>query len=332
MKMRNLGNSGLAVSAVGLGCMGMTYAYGASDHATNIAVLRAAVDAGVTFFDTAEMYGPYTNEELLAEALGPVRDEVIIATKFGFALDPNSGAVTGLNSRPEHIKAVADASLRRLKTDVIDLLYQHRVDPAVPIEDVAGAVGELVAAGKVRHFGLSEASATTIRRAHAVHPVSALQSEYSLWVREPENLVFATVAELGIGFVPYSPLGRGFLTGAIQQDTKFDASDLRNGHPRFQEQNRKRNVAIVAALAAIATAKGLTPAQLALAWVLAQKPWIVPIPGTRRVARLQENIAAADVELSAADLHKIEDTLAHADIAGGRNTQAAMAYLDLTGL
>jgi aryl-alcohol dehydrogenase-like predicted oxidoreductase len=311
--------------------MGMTYAYGSSDRAANLAVLRAARDAGVTFFDTAEIYGPYTNEELLAEALAPVRDTVIIATKFGFALDPDSHAVIGLDSRPEHIKAVADACLKRLKTNVIDLFYQHRVDPAVPIEDVAGAVGELVAAGKVRYFGLSEASAATIRRAHAVHPVAALQSEYSLWVREPEDFLFATLEELGIGFVPYSPLGRGFLTGAIRRDTKFDASDIRNGHPRFQEENRAQNIALVDALTAIAAARGLTPAQLALAWVLAQKPWIVPIPGTRRIARLQENIAAAEVELSAADLRKIEDTLAHAAVAGGRNRQAAMAYLDLTG-
>jgi aryl-alcohol dehydrogenase-like predicted oxidoreductase len=249
------------------------------------------------------MYGPYTNEELLAEALARVRDKVIIATKFGFALDPNSHAVIGLDSRPEHIKTVADASLKRLKTNVIDLFYQHRVDPAVPIEDVASAVGKLGA---------------------------ALQSEYSLWVREPEDLVFATLEELGIGFVPYSPLGRGFLTGAIRRDRKFDASDIRNGHPRFQEENRAQNIALVDALTAIAAARGLTPAQLALAWVLAQKPWSVPIPGTRRIEQLQENIAAAEVELSAADLRQIEDTWAHADVAGGRNTQATMAYLDLT--
>jgi len=331
MKTRELGKSGLAVSALGLGCMGMTYAYGASERNANLAVLRAAVEAGVTFFDTAEMYGPYTNEVLLAEALAPVRDTVIIATKFGFALDPKSDAVIGLNSRPEHIKAVADASLKRLKTNVIDLFYQHRVDPLVPIEDVAGAVGELVVAGKVRWFGLSEANAATIRRAHAVHPVAALQSEYSLWVREPESLVFATLEELGIGFVPYSPLGRGFLTGAIRKDTKFEASDLRNAHPRFQEKNRAQNVAVVDALAAIATAKGLTPAQLALAWVLAQKPWIVPIPGTRRVERLRENVAAVDTALSGKDLRDIEDILTHAEVAGGRNTEAAMKYLDLTG-
>jgi aryl-alcohol dehydrogenase-like predicted oxidoreductase len=309
--------------------MGMTHAYGSSNRATNLAVLRAAVDAGVTFFDTAEMYGPYTNEELLGEALAPVRDEVVIATKFGFALDP-SGKVTGLDCRPEHIKAVAEASLKRLKTNVIDLLYQHRVDPAVPIEDVAGAVRELIVAGKVRHFGLSEVSAATIRRAHAVHPVAALQSEYSLWVREPEKLVFNTLAELSIGFVPYSPLGRGFLTGAIRKDTKFDASDVRSRHPRFQGENRAQNIALVDALAAIAAAKGLTPAQLALGWVLAQKPWIVPIPGTRRIAQLQENIAGADVELSTADLRDIEGTLAHAAVAGGRHTQAAMKFLDLT--
>jgi aryl-alcohol dehydrogenase-like predicted oxidoreductase len=311
--------------------MGMTYAYGASDRAANIAVLRAAVQAGINFFDTAEMYGPYTNEVLLAEALAPVRREVTIATKFGFALDPVTDAVIGLDSRPAHIKAVADASLRRLKTDVIDLFYQHRVDPAVPIEDVAGTVAELVSAGKVRLFGLSEASAATIRRAHAVHPVAVLQSEYSLWVREPESLVFTTLEELGIGFVPYSPLGRGFLTGAVHKDTKFDASDLRNGHPRFLEENRAHNVAVVDALTVIATAKGITLAQLALAWVLAQKPWIVPIPGTRRLERLKENVAAVDVELTVADLRKIDDTLARLEVAGGRNTQAAMKYLDLTG-
>jgi aryl-alcohol dehydrogenase-like predicted oxidoreductase len=331
MKTRKLGTSGLTVSAMGLGCMGMTYAYGTSDRATNIAVLHAAVDAGVTLFDTAEVYGPYSNEELLAEVLAPVRDKVIIATKFGFALDPVSNAVTGLNSRPVHIKAVAEASLRRLKTNVIDLFYQHRVDPAVPIEDVAGAVGELVAAGKVRYFGLSEASAATIRRAHAVHPVAALQSEYSLWVREPEDLVFATLEELGIGFVPYSPLGRGFLTGTVRKDTKFDAADIRNGNPRFEEKNRAQNVAVVDALGKIAAAIGLTPAQLALAWVLAQKPWIVPIPGTRRIERLKENIAAADVTLSAASLSDIGNTLVQVPVAGGRNAQAWMKFLDLPG-
>jgi aryl-alcohol dehydrogenase-like predicted oxidoreductase len=331
MKARKLGTRGLTVSAMGLGCMGMSDAYGTSDRATNLAVLRAAVDAGVTFFDTAEMYGPYTNEVLLGEVLAPVRDDVVIATKFGFALDPDSHAVTGLNSRPEHIKAVADASLKRLRTNVIDLFYQHRVDPAVPIEDVAGAVGELVAAGKVRFFGLSEASAATIRRAHAVHPVAALQSEYSLWVREPQEHVFATLEELGIGFVPYSPLGRGFLTGAVRKDTKFDAADIRNEYPHFAEENRAQNVAVVDALGKIAAATGLTPAQLALAWVLAQRPWIVPIPGTRRIERLKENIAAVDVKLSTADLSDIENTLAEIHVAGGRNTQAAMKFLDLTG-
>jgi aryl-alcohol dehydrogenase-like predicted oxidoreductase len=331
MKTRTLGTSGLRVSALGLGCMGMTYAYGSSDHAANIAVLRAAFDAGVTFFDSAEMYGPYTNEALLAQALGPVRDKVVIATKFGFAIDPNTHATTGLDSRPEHIKAVAEASLKRLKTDFIDIFYQHRVDPAVPIEEVANAVADLVKAGKVRHFGLSEASAATIRRAHVVHPVAVLQSEYSLWVREPEALVFATLEELGIGFVPYSPLGRGFLTGAISKHTKFDPGDIRNGHPRFEQKNREQNIALVAALTAIAAAKGLTTAQLALAWVLAQKPWIVPIPGTRQLERLRENIAAVEVSLSAADLRQIEATLARVDVAGERNTQAAIAYLDRSG-
>ena len=327
MKKRELGKSGLAVSAVGLGCMGMTYAYGPSDREASLAVLRAAVEAGVTFFDTGEMYGPYTNEVLVGEVLARVRDEVVIATKFGFALNP-AGAVTGLNSRPEHIRAVADASLKRLNTDVIDLFYQHRVDPAVPIEDVAGAVAQLVAAGKVRFFGLSEASAATIRRAHAVHPVAALQSEYSLWVREPETLVFAALEELGIGFVPYSPLGRGFLTGTVRVDTKFDASDIRSGHPRFQPENRRHNIAVVDAVGALAAAKGVTPAQLALAWVLAQKPWIVPIPGTRHTERLRENIAAADVELSREDLKKIEAVLSAAEVAGTRNTEAATAYVD----
>ncbi|HEY5102479.1 MAG TPA: aldo/keto reductase [Steroidobacteraceae bacterium] len=331
MKTRTLGKCGLRVSALGLGCMGMTYAYGTSDHAANIAVLRAAFDAGVTFFDTAEMYGPYTNEKLLAEALGPIRDKVVIATKFGFAIDPQSHATAGLDSRPEHIKAVADASLRRLKTDVIDLFYQHRVDPAVPIEEVANAVADLVKAGKVRHFGLSEASAATIRRAHAVHPVAVLQSEYSLWVREPEEHVFATLEELGIGFVPYSPLGRGFLTGAISKDTQFEAGDIRHGHPRFEQKNRAQNIAVVDALTAIAAARGLTTAQLALAWVLAQRPWIVPIPGTRQLGRLMENIAAAEVSLNAVDLRQIEETLGRVGVAGGRNTEAAIAYLDRSG-
>jgi aryl-alcohol dehydrogenase-like predicted oxidoreductase len=330
MKTRALGRSGLTVSAVGLGCMGMTDGYGASEHAANIAVLRAAVEAGVNFFDTAEVYGPYANETLLAEALAPVRDEVIIATKFGFALDPVSHAITGLNSRPEHIKAVAEAALKRLNTNVIDLFYQHRVDPSVPIEDVAGAVAELVAAGKVRYFGLSEASAATIRRAHAVLPVAALQSEYSLWTREPEGRIFATLEELGIGFVPYSPLGRGFLAGAIQKDTRFEASDFRNEHPRFRVENRAQNVAVADSLAALAAAKGITAAQLALAWALAQKPWIVPIPGTRRLERLRENIAAVDVVLDASDLGRIEDTLARMAVAGGRNIPAAIAFLDRT--
>jgi aryl-alcohol dehydrogenase-like predicted oxidoreductase len=327
MQTRELGKSGLIVSAIGLGCMGMTYAYGPSEHARNRAVLQAAFDAGVTFFDTAEMYGPYTNEVLVGEALGPVRDKLVIATKFGFALDPGGGVI-GLDSRPEHIRTVADASLRRLNTEVIDLFCQHRVDPVVPIEEVAGAVGKLVAAGKVRHFGLSEASAATIRRAHAVHPVTALQSEYSLWVREPETLVFTTLEELGIGFVPYSPLGRGFLAGAVRIDTKFDASDIRNEYPRFRQENRKQNVVFADAVGAIAAAEGITPAQLALAWLLAQRPWIVPIPGTRQLARLRENIAAANVNLSASALAQIKALLCDADIAGGRNTAAADALLD----
>ena len=328
MKKRELGTSGLAVSAVGLGCMGMTYAYGGQlDHAANLAVLRDAVDAGVTFFDTAEIYGPYTNEILLGEALRPVRDAVVIATKFGFKIDA-TGAIVGVDSRPEHIEAVAHASLQRLNTDVIDLFYQHRVDPAVPIEDVAGTVAKLVAAGKVKYFGLSEASAATIRRAHAVYPVAALQSEYSLWTREPEALVFAALEELGIGFVPYSPLGRGFLTGAVQMDTRFDSSDIRSIYPRFQPENRRQNVAVVSALDSIAAAKGVTLAQLALAWVLAQRPWIVPIPGTRRVQRLRENIAAADVVLSASDLRQIEQTLAGVRVAGERDSAQAKGFAD----
>jgi aryl-alcohol dehydrogenase-like predicted oxidoreductase len=328
MKLRRLGNSGLEVSAIGLGCMGMTFAYGPSDRSACFSLLREAVDAGVTFFDTAEVYGPFTNETLLGEALAPVRDKVTIATKFGYALDSASGGIIGVNSRPDHIKAVADASLKRLKTGVIDLFYQHRVDPDVPIEDVAGAVSELITAGKVRYFGLSEAGAATIRRAHAVHPVAVLQTEYSLWSREPEATVFATLEELGIGFVPYSPLGRGFLTGAVGMDTEFGATDIRKGHPRFLRENRRQNLALIKELSAIASAKGLTEAQLALAWLLAQKEWIVPIPGTRRSDRLKENIGAAEAELTPGDLKRIEAIVAATGVIGARYGEASLALVE----
>src|SRR6202045_2606163 len=289
MQKRKLGNSNLEVSAIGLGCMGMSFGYGPPvDQQTGISLIRSAVERGVTFFDTAEVYGPFTNEELVGEALAPVREQVVIATKFGFDIDPGTGQQRGLNSRPEHIKEVAEASLKRLKTGVIDLFYQHRVDPDVPIEDVAGAVKDLIRQGKVRHFGLSEAGAQTIRRAHAVQPVAALQSEYSLWWREPEQEVLPPLAELGIGFVPFSPLGRGFLTGKITEDTKFDSTDFRTVVPRFTPENRKANQALVDLLGRIAEQKKATPAQIALAWLLAQKPWIVPIPGTTKLSRLDE--------------------------------------------
>lgn len=305
MQRRVLG--GLEVSALGLGCMGMSMSYGpAGERGEMIALLRAAVERGVTFFDTAEVYGPFVNEELLGEALAPVRGQVQIATKFGFDIPAGGGAWTGLNSRPEHIRAVAEASLKRLRTDTIDLFYQHRVDPDVPIEEVAGAVKQLIAEGKVRHFGLSEASPQTIRRAHAVQPVAAVQSEYSLWWRHPEQDVLPTCAELGIGFVPYSPLGRGFLTGAIDENTKFAEGDFRNALPRFTAEARKANHALVELLDSIAAGKGATPAQVALAWLLSRQPWIVPIPGTRKLARLEENIAAAALPLSADDLSRIE--------------------------
>src|SRR6202047_82648 len=284
MQKRKLGNSNLEVSAIGLGCMGMSFGYGPPvDQQTGISLIRSAVERGVTFFDTAEVYGPFTNEELVGEALAPVREQVVIATKFGFDIDPGTGQQRGLNSRPEHIKEVAEASLKRLKTGVIDLFYQHRVDPDVPIEDVAGAVKDLIRQGKVRHFGLSEAGVQTIRRAHAVQPVAALQSEYSLWFREPEAEVIPTLEELGIGFVPFSPLGKGFLTGKINENTKFDSSDFRNIVPRFTPENRKANKALVDLLGRIAEQKKATPTQIALAWLLAQKPWIVPIPGTNKV-------------------------------------------------
>src|SRR5579885_2892943 len=300
MKKRKLGKSNLEVSAIGLGCMGMSFSYGpAKDKQEMIGLIRAAVERGVTFFDTAEVYGPYTNEELVGEALAPLRHQVVIATKFGWKIDPKAErGLAGLDSRPEHIKKVAEASLRRLKTDVIDLFYQHRVDPNVPIEEVAGAVKDLIEQGKVKHFGLSEAGAQTIRRAHAVQPVTALQSEYSLWFRRPEEEILPTLEELGIGFVPYSPLGKGFLTGKIAADTKFDSTDFRSTIPRFRPENMDANRALVVLLQKFAADRNATPGQIALAWLLAKKPWIVPIPGTTKPERLEENIAAAEIELT----------------------------------
>jgi aryl-alcohol dehydrogenase-like predicted oxidoreductase len=330
MQKRILGNSGLEVSALGLGCMGMTWAYGApGDHAEMVALLRHAVEIGVTFFDTAEVYGPHTNEELVGEALAPVRDKVVVATKFGFMLDPQTGRPAGVNSKPAHIKEVADASLKRLRTDHIDLLYQHRVDPNVPIEDVAGAVADLVKAGKVKHFGLSEAGAATIRRAHAVHPVAAVQSEYSLWTRGPEKDVLPTLEELGIGFMPYSPLGRGFLAGTFSADTQLADDDWRKTNPRFQADALRKNAPLVDSLKAIADEKGATPAQIALAWLLAQKPWIVPIPGTTKRTRLEENIKAADITLTSADLKAIETAVASHAVAGDRYDARGMSMVNL---
>jgi aryl-alcohol dehydrogenase-like predicted oxidoreductase len=319
MQKRNLGKSNLEVSALGFGCMGMSFGYGpAGDKQELISVIRAAAERGVTFFDTAEVYGPFTNEELVGEALAPLREQVVIATKFGFKLDPTTGKQAGLDSRPAHIKEVAEASLKRLKTDVIDLFYQHRVDPNVPIEDTAGAVKELIKEGKVKHFGLSEAGVQTIRRAHAVQPVAALQSEYSLWWREPEAEVISTLEELGIGFVPFSPLGKGFLTGQIREDTKFDKSDFRNIVPRFTPENRKANQALVDLLGRFAQQKKVTPAQIALAWLLAQKSWIVPIPGTTRLHRLEENIGAVNVKLSPEDLRELETAASRIAVQGAR--------------
>jgi aryl-alcohol dehydrogenase-like predicted oxidoreductase len=319
MQKRKLGKSNLEVSAIGLGCMGLSFGYGpAVDRQSGIALIQAAAERGVTFFDTAEVYGPFTNEELVGEALSPFRDEVVIATKFGFDIDPASGAQRGLNSKPAHIKEVAEASLKRLKTDVIDLFYQHRVDPDVPIEDVAGAVRDLIREGKVRHFGLSEAGVQTIRRAHAVQPVTALQSEYSLWWREPEAEVLPTLEELGIGFVPFSPLGKGFLTGAISETTKFDGSDFRNIVPRFSPEARKANQALVDLLGEIAARKKATSAQIALSWLLAQKPWIVPIPGTTKLHRLEENVGAAGVALSPNDVKEIESAVSKVTVQGAR--------------
>jgi len=319
MQKRKLGNSNLEVSDLGLGCMGMSFGYGpAGDKQEMISVIRAAVERGVTFFDTAEVYGPFTNEELVGEALAPFREQVVIATKFGFKLDPSTGKQAGLDSRPTHIKEVAEASLKRLRTDVIDLFYQHRVDPDVPIEDVAGAVKDLIQQGKVKHFGLSEAGVQTIRRAHAVQPVAALQSEYSLWWREPEAEVIPTLEELGIGFVPFSPLGKGFLTGKINEDTKFDSTDFRNVVPRFTPEARKANQAVVDLLSKLAEQKKATPAQIALAWLLAQKPWIVPIPGTTKLARLEENIGATAVELTPEDLRRIKSAVSKFTVQGAR--------------
>jgi len=319
METRKLGKSGLEVSALGLGCMGLSFGYGpAVDKKEGITLIRAAVERGVTFFDTAEVYGPFTNEELVGEALAPFRDGVKIATKFGFKIDPSTGKQAGLDSRPEHIKEVAEASLKRLKTDVIDLFYQHRVDPNLPIEEVAGAVKELIQQGKVKHFGLSEAGVQTIRRAHAVQPVTALQSEYSLWWREPEAELIPTLEELGIGFVPFSPLGKGFLTGKIDEKTTFDSSDFRNIVPRFSPEARKANQAVVDLLGRIAEQKEATPAQIALAWLLAQKPWIVPIPGTTKVSRLEENLGAVNIKITAHDLREIDSAASKIKVEGAR--------------
>jgi len=316
MQKRTLGTSGLEVSALGLGCMGLSFGYGpATERRQAITLIRTACESGVTFFDTAECYGPFVNEEVVGEALEPFRKQVVIATKFGFV---DGDSKQGLDSRPERIRAVADASLKRLRTDVIDLYYQHRLDPNVPIEDVAGTVKELIAAGKVRHFGMSEAGVESIRRAHAVQPVTALQSEYSLWWREPEKEILPTLEELGIGFVPFSPLGKGFLTGAINADTAFDKTDFRNVVPRFDAGNRKANRALVDVLSKIAAQKGVTNAQIALAWLLAQKPWIVPIPGTTKLHRLEENLGAAAVELSAGDLAEIEAAVLGIEVKGAR--------------
>jgi aryl-alcohol dehydrogenase-like predicted oxidoreductase len=321
MKLRKLGKIGLEVSAIGLGCMGMSANYGpAQDKKEMISLLRTAVDRGITFFDTAEVYGPFSNEELLGEGLKPVREKVVIATKFGFEIDPETRERHGLNSRPNHIRQVVEASLKRLRTETIDLLYQHRVDPKVPIEDVAGAVKDLITDGKVRYFGLSEASADTLRRAHSVQPVSAIQSEYSLWARDPEAEILPTCEELGIGFVPWSPLGQGFLTGKIEPSQDFDKSDVRSWFPRFTPEAMKANQALVDLLQQIASAKQASPAQIALSWLFAQKPWIVPIPGTRKLHRLEENIASLNIDLTADDLHEIETAASRIEIQGARGT------------
>jgi len=331
VKTRKLGNSGLEVSAIGLGCMGMSFGLGpAKDKQEMILLIRSAVERGVTFFDTAEVYGPFTNEELVGEALAPFRERVVIATKFGFNIDPDGtqNQTPPLNSRPEHIKEVAEASLMRLKTDYIDLFYQHRVDPNVPIEDVAGAVKDLIDEGKVRHFGLSEAGVDVIRGAHAVQPVTALQSEYSLWWREPEAAILPTLEELGIGFVPFSPLGKGFLTGKIDENTKFDSTDFRNTVPRFSPEARKANQALVDLIGEFAARKKATPAQIALAWVLARKPWIVPIPGTTKLHRLEENLGAVDVELTADDFRQIENITSRVEVQGARYSEGSQRLVN----
>ena len=330
MQQRTLGNSNLDVSALGFGCMGLSFGYGpATDKGKAIDLIRAAAHLGVTFFDTAEVYGPFTNEEVVGEALAPIRDQVVIATKFGFDIDPETGDHRGgLNSRPDHVRTAVEGMLRRLRTDRIDLLYQHRVDPDVPIEDVAGAVKNLVDEGKVLHFGLSEAGAETIRRAHAVQPVTALQSEYSLWWREPETKTNPTLEELGIGFVPFSPLGKGFLTGKIDTSTAFADDDFRSTVPRFSEENRKANGAVVNLLQRIAEEKRATSAQIALAWILAQKPWIVPIPGTTKLHRLEENIGAADVKLTSDDLREIDEAASKIEIQGARYPESAQQMID----
>ncbi|RJP62776.1 MAG: aldo/keto reductase [Ignavibacteriales bacterium] len=330
MKKRILGKSGLELSELGFGCMGMSFGYGpAEDKKEMISLLHSAVESGITFFDTAEVYGPFTNEELVGEALFPYRKQVVIATKFGFSLDPKGGAKwTGLDSRPEHIKQVAEASLKRLKTDVIDLFYQHRVDPDVPIEDVAGAVKDLIQQGKVKHFGLSEAGVNIIRRAHAVQPVTALQSEYSLWWREPEHEILPVLEELGIGFVPFSPLGKGFLTGKINESTTFAKDDFRNSVPRFTPENRKENQAFVDLLCKVAARKNATPAQVALAWLLAQKQWIVPIPGTTKLHRLKENMAAVDVEITSEEINEIEQASLNIKAQGDRYPESSAKLIN----
>jgi aryl-alcohol dehydrogenase-like predicted oxidoreductase len=330
MQKRKLGKSNLEVSALGLGCMGMSFSYAPfPDKKDAISLLRTAVERGITFFDTAEVYGPFTNEELVGEALAPLREKVVIATKFGFNLDPKTGKQSVPDSRPEQIKRVAEASLKRLRVDVIDLFYQHRVDPKVPIEDVAGAVKNLIQQGKVKHFGMSEAAAKTIRRAHAVQPVAAVQSEYSLWWREPEKEVLPTLEELGIGFVPFSPLGKGFLTGKINEDTTFEKNDFRNSVPRFDPENRKANQALVDVLGKFAQQKKVTSAQIALAWLLAQKPWIVPIPGTTKLHRLEENIGATAIELTSDDLREIESISSQIKVQGERYPEALQKMVGL---
>jgi aryl-alcohol dehydrogenase-like predicted oxidoreductase len=330
MQKRKLGKSNLEVSAIGLGCMGLSFGFGpAVEKQQGISLIRAAVDRGVTFFDTAEAYGPFKNEELVGEALAPVRDQVVIATKFGFKFSTNGNPVmAGLDSRPEHIREVAEASLKRLQTDRIDLLYQHRVDPDVPIEDVAGTVKDLIQQGKVKHFGLSEAGVQNIRRAHKVQPVTALQSEYSLWWREPEGEILPVLEELGIGFVPFSPLGKGFLTGKITEQTQFEKNDFRNVVPRFTAENRKANQALVELLSTFAQQKKATPAQIALAWILAQKPWIVPIPGTTKLHRLDENLGAANIQLSAADVRELDSAASQIPVQGERYPEAVQKMVD----